>query len=816
MNVYLKHFLRIAGIALGILILVFAITAIYVSVNKKEILQKLTAAVSNKIQGNVQVEDVGISIMKDFPNLSIELKNVSINDSLFEKHHHSLIHAEKIFLRLNTLHLFSKRPSLTKVEADNAGFYLFTDTSGYSNGYLLQSKKQNQELEGENTIHQILDRIILNHVSFTVNDQSKKKLFDFVVNNLEANTISNDTTLIFQIKKSSILIKALAFNLEKGIYTENHSVEGNFNVLYNAHKKELSFTDIPLLVSKQPFVFSGNFLLGNEQRFFLNIISKDILVDFAKTLLTKKLSNSISIVSLKIPVNVDAKLTGSLEGGEPLINVKWDTKNNSITTPLVNFERCSFAGTFYNQVMKDSARNDENSRIIVQQFIGDYQGLVFKADTIIIDNLTKPVLRCNMKSKFSMSALNSIFPSESVDFSSGNGQLDLSYLGSIDSIDIKNTILKGWLRFDSTNIQLHPSKAVLADCKANIELMNSDIILDTILCKLSGNPIRIWGKASNTLSLLSDAEKKQLELNLHVAAPLININHINTIISRGLPSKTASVNGKLSGLKKTADQLDELLSNGHISVIVNADKIVYHRFEANQLYANILINEDSWNLKKASLSHGTGTINITGKATEPKNSVYQINGTMQMKNVDAQKIWYAFNDFGIEDFSSKNLSGDISLSSNISLKFNKAGDFDINTLNGDADFSIIKGALINFGPVQKLQTFILKNRDFSNIRFAELKDHVTFKKGEINIDRMEINSSVLSLFVEGVYCPKGQTDISIQVPLSNLKKRDVSYNPENVGAGSKGGMSVFLRAKTDSDGTIKVKYDPFKRLRKSK
>ncbi|MEI8073292.1 MAG: hypothetical protein WCH78_00980, partial [Bacteroidota bacterium] len=109
--------------------------------------------------------------------------------------------------------------------------------------------------------------------------------------------------------------------------------------------------------------------------------------------------------------------------------------------------------------------------------------------------------------------------------------------------------------------------------------------------------------------------------------------------------------------------------------------------------------------------------------------------------------------------------------------------------------------------------FLTKKRDMVNIKFAEIKDDLDFKKGEITINKMEINSSILTLFVEGIYSQK-KTDISIQVPVSNLKtKKD--YDPENVGTGKSGGMSVFLRAKSDEKGTVTIKYDPFKRFRKS-
>jgi hypothetical protein len=81
---------------------------------------------------------------------------------------------------------------------------------------------------------------------------------------------------------------------------------------------------------------------------------------------------------------------------------------------------------------------------------------------------------------------------------------------------------------------------------------------------------------------------------------------------------------------------------------------------------------------------------------------------------------------------------------------------------------------------------------------------------------MAINSTVLTLFLEGIYGLNNNTDISIQVPLKNLKKKDEEARPEYISGDAKGGMSVFLRAAADKDGKIKIKYDPLKRLKGNK
>jgi hypothetical protein len=113
-----------------------------------------------------------------------------------------------------------------------------------------------------------------------------------------------------------------------------------------------------------------------------------------------------------------------------------------------------------------------------------------------------------------------------------------------------------------------------------------------------------------------------------------------------------------------------------------------------------------------------------------------------------------------------------------------------------------------------VQKTAFKKRDFSHVRFAEIRNKLKLEKGGIQINRMAINSSVLTLFVEGVYGFMNNTDISIQVPLKNLKKKEDEAHPEFIRGDSKGGTSVFLRASADKTGKLTIKYDPLARFRK--
>ena len=80
---------------------------------------------------------------------------------------------------------------------------------------------------------------------------------------------------------------------------------------------------------------------------------------------------------------------------------------------------------------------------------------------------------------------------------------------------------------------------------------------------------------------------------------------------------------------------------------------------------------------------------------------------------------------------------------------------------------------------------------------------------------MEIESNVVTLFIDGVYSFGKKTDINIEIPLSNLKKRDSTYvldpnNPEK-----REGSKIFLKA-IDENGEVNIKLAFRKKDRKDK
>jgi hypothetical protein len=163
----------------------------------------------------------------------------------------------------------------------------------------------------------------------------------------------------------------------------------------------------------------------------------------------------------------------------------------------------------------------------------------------------------------------------------------------------------------------------------------------------------------------------------------------------------------------------------------------------------------------------------------------------------------------------KNITGSFSADINLTSMLDGSGNLYKPANKGWVDFSLKNGRLENFQPLMDIDNNFLQKRDLSNVSFAELKDRLDLNGNDIHVNRMEIRSTAVNMYVEGVFSFANNTDLSIQIPLKDQKK-DQKTAAENKGVSAKTGMSIFLRAKEDKDGKLKITYDLMGRFRTKK
>ncbi len=810
----IKKFLRVAAKVIAILItiilLLFGVAYFYISKNKTKLIAQVNVALSEKLKGKISLRDADISLWNSFPRISVEIKDILVTDSLFPVHKHAFLEAKSLFVNLNIVKLIRKKPALTGVEVKDGSVSIYTDTSGYSNDYLVRGNGQKDSASAESSENISIKRVQLTNMKVVKIDEKREKLFTFAIRNAVIKIDDGEQNVNLETDLD-MTVGDLAFYTKRGSFLKDALFDGKFTIFFNKKTEILSFEKINVELNKHFYVLTGKFDLGEKNpQFTLFVNTEKAKYEEVKKILPARIARSLSMVSVNKPIDANATIKGPLRGGDPYVDVHWKVKDAEMKTIFMDFEHASFTGSFNNEVQKGIPRKDPNSMISVKDFTAEWYGLPVHSGSILINDLNEPLLTCDLQSNFELSKMNELIGSSALQLQQGKGEVSLKYSGPVVRDANSLALINGTVKVKNGTMLYEPRNVTMTGVNGNLSFRNSDLTIDKLDCKVLGNIIQMSGTAKKIMTLINTAPNS-VTIDYSIYSPNLDLNPFIFLFSDRKKAPASSNIGNKSGFQGFAGKLDQILEKSKIEVSLNAAKTRFKSFDADNLKSQITILQNSYILNNVSMNTAGGAMKMNGKIEGTNGGRHAAKLLADLNDVSVKKLFTSFDNFGQDAISAKNLEGKLTAKANVQLSLDNKGKVMPQTANGFVDFSLKKGVLHDYEPLKKIQKFVFKRRDFNDIEFAEIKNNFAIRKGEITIPRMEIQSSVLTLFFEGLYSPAGNTDVSVQVPLSNLKKRDEDYEPQNIGTDKKGGRSIFLRGQTGKDGNVDFKLDVFKK-----
>ena len=797
-----------------LLLLVWVALAIYVSVKKASLLEKARTEIKANLGADVQIGQLDISLFRHFPSITLQLSDVSIRDSLWPQHHHDLLQAKNVFVSCQIFRsLSSRKVQLGKIFLEHGTIYFYRDTSGYSNTYIFKDRKPASASSGKPAD---LPDISLSDMKWTEELQDKHKLFDLEIRRLDCEFKREDRVL--QIgANADITVKSFAFNTYKGSFLRDKRLTGRLALRYNTASKIIQFAGVTLAIDGQPYTFTGRFFpTVAPDPFFLTVETNNASFRQITSLLTPNIQQKLDEYDIDKPVSIHAQLdAGAADDPQPQIQVRLNLDKGSVLTPIGRFTETSFRASFTNEWLHGQKRDDENSAIRLLAFSGRLQNMPLRSDTIVITNLKHPKLASDIHSRFALEQLNTMTGSETMFFEKGTGNLNIYYRGPMSENDTAGTIVNGRLEIDSAAITYLPYQFKLTNGKGRLLFKDQDLFIEQLDVNAGTSRVLVKGVAKNLVALLDrNSENVSMDLSLRTA-------HLDVADFSGFAVKPSTATVKSSNqilFKASFARIDNLLKEGSIHVGIEAADLSYKKFSGAHAKADLVFDDHSIKLSRLTVEQGTGSLEL--KATlKRQGDANPLTLESHIEGVDVPKLFNGFNNFGQEAITAKNLRGKLTADVHLSGALTDKAKMLTKSLKGTVDFTLSQGQLIDFEPMQKIHEKVLKSKDFSEIHFAELKNQLDIDSTTLTIHRMEVRSTAFTLYTEGTYDLKTGADMSLQVPLSNLKKnkdQNPEIPPDSKGNDSKAGLSLRLRAKTGDDGKLKVSWDPFKKALKKK
>ncbi|MBW8686881.1 AsmA family protein [Chitinophaga rhizophila] len=804
MRKWLRITLIVSGGLLTLLVLLWLGIAWHIRHNKTAILQQISDRLNDRLHGGeLLIKDMEPSLVRSFPNVSVALEGVSVKDSLWNTHHHPLLDVARIFVKVNTFSLLKKQLDIKQISLEEGVIYLFTDSTGYSNASMF---KRNTKVKAEGKgVAADITRLQLKDVSLIIDNQQKNKLFSFDIGQLKGSMRNHDSGWVCNIQ-TAMRVGSLAFNTERGSFLKDKPLQTDLEITYNSTRKQLEIPQQALYIADQKITAGASFSFGELPKpFTVHIMAEQIPFRVAASLLTPKIQAKLDSITLDKPLDADCVLQGVMMPGEqPLVKVTWKTVDNHVTTKGMELQECSFTGRYTNEWIQGQPKGDENSVISLYGLTARVYSIPVKADTVDISNLRHPTLMGLFKADFPLTDLNGAQGEEGVfRFTGGTAKAALFYKGGITAGDTIIPYLKGQVRMEGGAMEYTPRNLQFSACNALLDFNGQDLFLQNISIRTQKSNLQMEGSVRNIARLYFSAPDK-LQLDWKVRSEGIDLNEFRAFLGKRRQSKKASVAANRRKISRIASQLDVMLSSCIINVDVLLDKLTYGNFIAQQIKADLSMKENNVTLRQVALNHAGGSINLSGAMNQDgANNRFKINAGI--RNVHIDQLFHAFNNFGMQSLSSKNLRGIFSATAAVSGNILDNGRMAPQSMYGTLSFDLRQGALVHFAPLEDIGNIAFRRRNLDNITFDNLKNTLTLQGNKIIVPPMQINSSALYMDVSGVYAMTKGTDMYITVPLRNPKRDEDIVDKEERKARRKKGIVINLHATDGEDGKVKIK-----------
>lgn len=797
--------LRILAVVVTAFMLSWLCLAWYVNAHRQEIIAKIRQHMSAQMRGELSIGSGTLSLSHAFPNVSLSLNDVSLRDSLWTQHRHSLLEAKNIYVSLNLFALFSRRVEVRNITAAHGTIFLFTDTNGYSNSYLLNRRDTTRRNRPA-----LADAFGLEDMHLWFVNARKQKLFHLLIKDLEGTTTRSSGKMNFHIAGSAHVF-GMAFSTLRGAYLKNRDLEINTRLEYNIREKHLHIADQPLGISGTPITFGGDFYFNREPAAFaIHLGGRSIPYRTALSWTSENIQRVLQPYDFKKPVSLDISVSGEIKYHSiPLIKILYPIKDNTLVTPLGNIEHLSYSGEYYNEAARGNGHGDNNSLLAMYRFSGEWRGIPFSGDTLEIVDLLQPIIKTRVRSSFPVTALNDIIGGNTISFQKGKAEVDIRYTGAITPEDTAPHSINGYLRVSDAGLSYLPRNFVFTDVNATLLFDTDNLFFRNITMRSRQSSLSMEGDALHFLRLyFSDPGKATVAWRIR--GPFVNLNDFTGFIVK---RKTAVRHraAPFNAVTRIGYQLDRVLDAASFSLDARINRILYKSFNAEDVIAQATVAQSGVVLQQVQIRQGGGSLHISGNIDQAApNNPFHVK--TDINHVNVSKLFSSFDNFGQSAIGSENLAGFISANADVSGKITDAGTILKNSFYGQVAFQLDNGAIYHFAPFEKLSRFIFKKRGLDSVVVKDLHGQFDVRGSKVFIRPMDIQTSALDMAVQGVYGLGGGTDIFISVPLRNPSKEKAKTPLGKLLRRGKG-IVLHLRAQDPSGDGVKIGWDPLRRGR---
>lgn len=799
--------LKIFGIVALCAAFMFGAVEFWVYRNREKIFRDVQEAVNENLNGKLEIGDFKFRPFYGGLGLNFTLSGVKLTDSLYHIHQKPFLEAEQIHIALDLKGLYRGDIRIKNLILQNGNLKLFVQRNGYSNLSIFKSQKENKDKKNPRNKDGIVKKLgNLRFVNFDVTyaDSLKQKYYGAIFRDVTNIITLTDSTTNANFN-GAVYFRGLTFKPKKGGFVVNQETNVALALAYDEDTKNLKiYPSILESATHDKIGINGEFDFSDTLRnFTLNFEAKKIAVKNALPLLTARVRKQIDSIGIQTDVDVQVKVKGQLSEMQPRVDVYFNTDKFEYNLPVGVLRNMHAEAVFTNQGDSTKLPGPSNSRLTAPKVTGMFETIPFSL-ALVINDFWNPKAKLDGRIEGDSTNLGQLLDPAKYRFKHGTAKIDFHFNGSLKNFydpvkDRFNGKLWGKASLDNISMDYLPRGVHLKQIKGDVSFNESVMVIPDLHFFDGQNMLYVRGKLMDLIPYLFGSPKP-LRAQVDINIPNWQLNWLeNLLAQKGKQKYTAKKKLRLSEL------LDDAIDKMEIVAKLDSKTLKYRHFTAKDVKGQFTIKNNAVSIEYFVMkAFGRGNVRISGEMDNSGVGLPHLFIRGKIMDADVHSVFYSFDNFGQKTITHENLNGILTSEFSFESRLSNNVKLVPSSMKGLLRINLVNGYIINFEPFMKMKRLIFKKRNFERVKFAPIYNDFKLTGEEIEIAPMEIESNVLTLYIDGIYSFAKKTDINIQIPLSNLKKRDSTYVLDPNNEQKKDGSKIYLRA-IDENGEVNIK-----------
>lgn len=723
----------------------FALLTLLLVIFRKPIERYAVVQLNQYLKVPVNVYEVEFTFWKTFPNFSVRLSEVLINDYSedFGSTSDTMFYAKSIDLKANTWKLIRANLSIDAIEVKNAHLNLRVNLKGEVNYDIF--KTDSTKTKTDDNFELKLRRIYFKNTNFSYTNQITQQQYAADFNRLKfSGNFSNDNFEMWTETQFKLLrFKDKSINLAKNV-----EVDLSTNVVVHGSEGRYEVKDSKIKANNIALSFN---LLFEKQLLDMRLSGMDLPIQEAMAHIHQEDAEKVKSMQAQGVLNFDLKLSGPITNENALdIAASFSVEDGQLKDPLVGLEikKIQFSGSFDKQ--KNGPEfltfNDFQLTAMGHHLHGKVQ----------VSDFGRPNIDAQASGSMDLASLHHFFPLPNINAISGIVLLDgnlntiITQPGSVNqSAQLKNSLVD--LDFNHVTIDSKTDLPKIHHLSGHITANNADLALSKISIKTELSHAEFSGNIDNLLGFLEREENLRLKVAAHVLK--LNLDEFLNPPSHSADFNTSATVGAFVLPKDV---------NGVVDFVV--DQLHFAGHEFSELKGNMEIGRRIIDLPQLKLKHLGSEIVGFLSLKEMVAGVIDVKGNVYTGNVDLKRLFTQWNNFEQQNILADNIRGQAQSRLNFFFPFSMQKGLLKDRMQADVYIKISNGALVNVASFKEIaksmrdnlmvRTALGKNlaeieKKLQHLTFSTLENTFYIKNSKFEIPKMIIESNILNLTISG-------------------------------------------------------------------